>query len=129
MLQHVTVEQPEPWVVRDEYEVCFLASLEKIGIAFPVEERPVIFLDPKVMTVEVHCVGPTCVVPDLDTDRLAQINVGQVIVMLRDPSIERPRFFMVLSEFTDRPQFAFVVGLPQVTHRPALHVEWYRDID
>ena len=55
------------------------------------------------MTVEVHRVGPTCVVPDLYTDRLAQADIGQVIVMLSDPSIKRPRFFMVLGEFTDRP--------------------------
>ena len=76
MLQHVTVEQPEPRIIGDEHQVCFLASLEKIGIAFPVEEQPVLFLDPKVMTVEVHRVGPTCVVPDLDTDRLAKTDGG-----------------------------------------------------
>ena len=75
MFEHVAMEQPEPGVICNKNQISLLASLEQIGVTFSIKERPVFLLYPKVMAVEMHGVVPACVIPDLNADRLADIDL------------------------------------------------------
>ena len=75
MFKHVAMEQPESWIICNKDQIRLLTSLEQIGITLPIKECSIFSLYPKVVAVKVHGVVPAGIVPDLNADYLAAINL------------------------------------------------------
>ena len=76
MFEHVAMDEPQSWIIGDENEVGLFAASKEVSIPLSVEESAIFFLDPKVVTVQMHRMIPARVIPDFNTYGLPNVDLG-----------------------------------------------------
>ena len=121
VLQHVAMEEPQPRVVCHEKETCPLPCIHQISVSF-LWQNGSFSLNPKVMSMQVHCVGPSRIIPEFQSDPFSELEVCNSTRRLHHLPVESPYFLKLSCSLLQRNSLSLVTHFTEVTHCSPLHV-------
>ena len=122
VLQHVAMEEPQPRVVCNEKETCPLPCIHQISVPF-LWQNGAFSLNPKVMSMQVHRVGPSRIIPEFQGDPLSQFEICNAACRLHHLPVESPDFLILSGSFLQRDGLSLVTHFTEIAHRSPLHMD------